>query len=88
MSVAPGHLNQVVETLIQHKELAFLAATTGPTNLVGLVFCRTPTELHEYLTQGLSALDSICMRETSPVQKTLKTSSPILHSSPGRMPKK
>jgi hypothetical protein len=68
--------------LIQHKELAFLAATTGPTNLVGLVFCRTPTELHEYLTHGLSALDSICMLETSPVQKTLKTSSPILHSSP------
>ncbi len=48
MSVAPAHLNQVVETLIQHKELAFLAASTGPTNVVGLVFCRTPTEVQEF----------------------------------------
>lgn len=83
MSVAPAHLDQVARTLIQHKELAFLASTTGPTNLVALVLCRTPTELHDYLAQGLSALDSIRMLETSPVQKTLKTCSPFLRNSIG-----
>lgn len=80
MSVAPSHLNQVANTLIQHKELAFLASTTGPTNLVALVLCRTPSELHEYLAHRLSALDSIRMLETSPVQRTLKTCSPFLQS--------
>ncbi|MFD4430891.1 Lrp/AsnC family transcriptional regulator [Nocardia sp. NPDC058497] len=82
MSVAPAHLNQVARTLIQHRELAFLASTTGPTNLVALVLCRTPTELHDYLAHGLSALDSIRMLETSPVQKTLKSCSPFLRGSP------
>lgn len=82
MSVAPAHLDQVARSLIQHRELAFLASTTGQTNLVALVLCRTPTELHDYLAHGLSALDSIRMLETSPVQKTLKACSPYLRDSP------
>jgi DNA-binding Lrp family transcriptional regulator len=82
MSVAPAHLNQVASTLIQHRELAFLASTTGPTNLVALVLCGSPSELHDYMAHSLSALDSISMLESSPVQRTLKTCSPYLHSSP------
>jgi DNA-binding Lrp family transcriptional regulator len=84
MSVAPAHLNQVASTLIQHRELAFLASTTGPTNLVALVLCKSPRELHDYLADRLSALDSIRILETSPVQRTLKTCSPFLQSSPTR----
>ncbi|MFD6218323.1 Lrp/AsnC family transcriptional regulator, partial [Nocardia salmonicida] len=82
MSVAPAHLDQVARILIQHRELAFLGATTGTTNLVALVLCRTPAELHEYLAHRLSALDSIHTLETSPVQKTLKTCSPFLLNIP------
>ena len=82
MSVAPAHLNQVASTLMQHRELAFLASTTGMTNLVALVLCRTPIELHDYLAHGLSALDPIRTLETSPVQKTLKACSPFLLLSP------
>ncbi|MEU6281762.1 AsnC family transcriptional regulator [Streptomyces sp. NPDC047028] len=85
MSVAPAYLNQVASTLVQHKELAFLASTTGPTNLVALVLCKSPSELHDYLANRLSALDSIRMLETSPVQRTLKTCSPFLHSRPKRV---
>ncbi|MGW0969770.1 Lrp/AsnC family transcriptional regulator [Streptomyces sp. NPDC002516] len=85
MSVAPAHLNQVANTLIQHRELAFLASTTGPTNLVALVLCKSPGELHDYLADRLSALDAIRMLETSPVQRTLKTCSPFLHSGPRRI---
>lgn len=84
MSVAPAHLDQVASALIQHRELAFLASTTGPTNLVALVLCRSPSELHDYLAHSLSALDSIRMLETSPVQRTLKACSPFLQSSPIR----
>jgi DNA-binding Lrp family transcriptional regulator len=82
MSVAPAHLNQVARTLTQHRELAFLASTTGSTNLVALVLCRTPTELHDYLAHGLGALDSIRTLETTPVQRTLKASSPFLRKQP------
>ncbi|MFD3461165.1 Lrp/AsnC family transcriptional regulator [Nocardia fluminea] len=82
MSVAPAHLDQVARSLIEQRELAFLASTTGQTNLVALVLCRTPTELHDYLAHGLSALDSIRVLETSPVQKTLKACSPYLRDSP------
>jgi len=78
ISVAPAHLNRVAAILITHWQIAFLAATTGPTNLVALVLCRTPAELHDYLANGLSALDAIRVLETSPVQETLKTCSPFL----------
>lgn len=81
ISVAPAHLNQVATTLITHSQIAFLAATTGPTNLVALVLCRTPSELHDYLANGLSTLDAIRVLETSPVQETIKTCSPLLRSS-------
>jgi DNA-binding Lrp family transcriptional regulator len=82
MSVAPAHLNQTARDLIQHRELAFLASITGSTNLVALVLCRTPTELHDYLAHGLGSLDSIRTLETSPVQRTLKMCSPFLRSNP------
>ncbi len=77
-SVVPSHLNDVARTLIQHRELAFVASTTGTTNLVALVLCRNPAELHDYLTRRLSALDAIRTLETSPVLKTLKACSPFL----------
>jgi DNA-binding Lrp family transcriptional regulator len=82
MSVAPAHLNQAATTLIQQRKLAFLASTTGSTNLVALILCGTPTELHDYLAHGLGALESIRTLETSPVQRTLKMSSPFLRNSP------
>lgn len=80
ISVTPAHLNQVATTLARHKPIASLASTTGPTNLVALVLCSTPRELHDYLAHELSGLDAIRMLETSPIQKTLKTCSPFLRS--------
>lgn len=81
-SVVPARLNDVARTMIQHKELAFVGATTGPTNLVALALCRNPAELHDYLTHRLSALDSIRTLETAPVLKTLKACSPFLPHQP------
>lgn len=78
MSVAPADLDQAANTLTQQPETAFLASTTGSTNLAGLVLCRTPAELHDYLTHGLGTLDCIRTLETSPVQATLKMCSPFL----------
>ncbi|TDD87123.1 Lrp/AsnC family transcriptional regulator [Actinomadura rubrisoli] len=83
-SVAPAHLDEVARTLAQHEELAFVAATTGPTNLVALILCRDPSALHHYLTHRLGALDAIRTLETAPVLKTLKASSPVPVAEPAR----
>ncbi|MFE1841523.1 Lrp/AsnC family transcriptional regulator [Streptomyces sviceus] len=78
MSVPPSRLERVVAELSGHDELAFLAATTGPTNLVAQALCRDPADLHRYLTRRLGALEEIRSLETSPVLRNLKAASPVL----------
>jgi len=78
LSVTPADLDRTAKIMSRQQETAFLASTTGSTNLVALVLCRTPTELHDYLTRELGSVDCIRSLETSPVQKTLKMCSPFL----------
>ncbi|MFE3033980.1 AsnC family transcriptional regulator [Streptomyces canus] len=78
MSVPPSRLERVAAELSGHDELAFLAATTGPTNLVAQALCRDPADLHRYLTRRLGALEEIRSLETSPVLRNLKAASPVL----------
>ena len=78
MSVSPAHLEHVATTLAGHDELAFVAATTGPTNLVAQALCRDPADLHHYLARRLGSLDAIHTLETSPVLQNLKAASPII----------
>jgi len=77
MSVAPAHLDEVGATLAGHEELAFVAATTGPTNLVANALCSGPADLHRYLTQRLGILETIRSLETAPVLRTVKAVGPI-----------
>lgn len=72
MTVAPAHLDEVATTLAGHDELAFVAHTTGPTNLVAHALCQDTTALYHYLTHGLGAVESIRALETAPVLRTLK----------------
>jgi DNA-binding Lrp family transcriptional regulator len=76
MSVAPAHLDHVATTLAGHQELAVVASTTGPTNLLANVLCPDPEALHRYLTTRL-ALDAITRIETAPVLRTLKAAAPV-----------
>ncbi|MEV0374537.1 AsnC family transcriptional regulator [Streptomyces sp. NPDC050636] len=78
MSVRPAHLEHVATTLAGHDELAFVAATTGPTNLVAQALCSDPADLHHYLTRRLGSLDAIQSLETSPVLRILKAASPVI----------
>ncbi|MCT9084782.1 Lrp/AsnC family transcriptional regulator [Streptomyces fulvoviolaceus] len=78
MSVPPARLEDVATALSGHDELAFVAATTGPTNLVAQALCRDPADLHRYLTRRLGTLDAIRTLETSPVLRNLKAASPAL----------
>jgi len=75
MSIAPAHLDHVATILAGHEELAVVAATTGPTNLLAQALCRDPEALHHYLTTRL-ALDAITHIETAPVLRTLKAIAP------------
>ncbi|MBR7831893.1 Lrp/AsnC family transcriptional regulator [Actinospica durhamensis] len=76
MSVAPAHLHSVATTLAEHEELAFVAATTGPRNLVANALCSDPADLHQYLAHRLGSLPAIHTMETAPVLQTLKASGP------------
>ncbi|GAA1677260.1 Lrp/AsnC family transcriptional regulator [Fodinicola feengrottensis] len=77
MAVTPAHLDEVAHTLAGHDELAFVAATTGRTNLVAQALCPDPGSLHYYLTHRLGALDAIHTLETAPVLRTVKAAGPL-----------
>ncbi len=78
LSVRPADLEEVGSALAGHDELAFVAATTGRTNLVAQALCRDPADLHRYLTRRLGSLRAIDALETSPVLSTLKAASPAV----------
>ncbi|MGH3999264.1 MAG: Lrp/AsnC family transcriptional regulator [Pseudonocardiaceae bacterium] len=76
MSVAPAHLDRVATALAGYEELAFVTATTGPTNLLAHALCPDPEALHHHLTRRL-AFDTITSIETAPVLRTLKSAAPL-----------
>lgn len=78
MSVPPAQLENVATTLAGHDELAYVAATTGPTNLVAQALCRDPADLHHYLARRLGSLDAVHRMESSPVLRSLKAGSPVV----------
>ncbi|MGZ0153238.1 Lrp/AsnC family transcriptional regulator [Kribbella sp. WER1] len=77
LSVPPAHLDAVGRALAEHEELAFVAATTGRTNLVTQAICTGPDALHEYLTGRLGAIEHITAIETAPVLRTVKAAAPF-----------
>lgn len=83
MAVAPAQLERIATTLAGHEELAFVGATTGPTNLVAQALCPDPASLHRYLTHRLGALDAIHTLETAPVLRTIKAAGPLVTYPPG-----
>ena len=72
LSVAPAHLEEAGAALAGHPEIAFAAATTGPTNLYASVVCANQQELYRYLTTRIASLPAITHIETAPVIKTVK----------------
>ncbi|NUR92158.1 MAG: Lrp/AsnC family transcriptional regulator [Nonomuraea sp.] len=72
LSVPPSQEVAVGEALAGHEEVAFAAATTGPTNLVASLVTRDVYALHEYVTQRLGALAGVSGLETAPITRTLK----------------
>ncbi|MFD8734231.1 AsnC family transcriptional regulator [Streptomyces sp. NPDC059618] len=76
MQVAPAHLDTVATALAGHDELAVVAATTGPTNLVAHALCGDAAALHHYLTRRV-AWDAVTRIETAPVLRTYKAATTL-----------
>ncbi|MGW7535412.1 Lrp/AsnC family transcriptional regulator [Amycolatopsis sp. NPDC054798] len=72
LSVAPAALEETGNALAAHPEVAYAAATTGPTNLYATVVCGSQHELYRYLTTSVAALPAVTHAETAPVIKTVK----------------
>jgi DNA-binding Lrp family transcriptional regulator len=72
LSVAPAHLQEAGTALAGHPEIAFAAATTGPSNLCASVVCTDQRALYRYLTTRVAALPAITQVETAPVIRTVK----------------
>ncbi|QKV90680.1 AsnC family transcriptional regulator [Streptomyces sp. NA02950] len=77
MAVAPAHLDHVARTLAGHHELAYVAAVTGPSNLVAEALCPDPAALHRYLIEEVGCLEAIRSLETAPVLRTVKAAGPL-----------
>ncbi|GIJ44294.1 AsnC family transcriptional regulator [Virgisporangium aliadipatigenens] len=78
LSVPPSRLVEVGETIATHPEVAFLAATTGRTNLTVAAICRDTRDMFRYLTERVGAIDAIQTVESAPVIRTIKRAGALL----------
>lgn len=72
LTVAPDHLAATATALAGHPEIAFAAATTGPTNLLAFAVCRDNDTLYEYLTTRIGTLPGLRHTETAPISSYTK----------------
>jgi DNA-binding Lrp family transcriptional regulator len=72
MSVAPANLRDVGQALASRPDFPFVAATTGPTNLVAALVCPDDRSLYEYLTGEMTTLEGLTHIETAPVMQFIK----------------
>jgi DNA-binding Lrp family transcriptional regulator len=78
LSVAPHGMVGAAETLAGHPEVPFVAATTGPNNIVASVVCKDVGALYEYLTTRVAAIPAIQHVETNPIVRTIKREGALL----------
>jgi DNA-binding Lrp family transcriptional regulator len=72
LSVEPARVDETGRAMAAHPEIPFVAATTGPTNLMASAVFRDTRHLYEYLTGELAALPGVSSVQTAPVIRTLK----------------
>ncbi|MER5280058.1 AsnC family transcriptional regulator [Streptomyces sp. NPDC002809] len=72
ITAAPRALHTVGEALATHPEVAYAAATTGPSNLVAVVITRDTGHLYRYLSERLGALEGVEHVESMPFLRRVK----------------
>ncbi|MEV1171945.1 AsnC family transcriptional regulator [Nonomuraea sp. NPDC049784] len=78
MSVPPAELDKTGQAMAGHPEVAFVGATTGPSNLFATVVCDDDAAFYRYLTESLGALPAIGHIETAPIIRTIKRFGSVL----------
>ncbi|MEU8124186.1 AsnC family transcriptional regulator [Spirillospora sp. NPDC049024] len=72
LTAEPSALRRTAEALAAHPEAAFVAATTGPTNLLVFAACRDVSALYDYLEAGIGALPGVRQVESAPILRSSK----------------
>ena len=72
LTVAPARLEATCAAIATHDETPFVAALSGPSNVVASVTCRDLDELYRYVTDKIGAIEGIAALEISPVLRRLK----------------
>lgn len=72
ITATPRALHAVGEALAGHPEVAYAAATTGPSNLVAVVITRDTGHLYRYLSERLGALEGVEHVESMPFLRRVK----------------
>jgi DNA-binding Lrp family transcriptional regulator len=72
LTVEPALMRPAAEAIAAHPEVAFAAATTGPTNLLVFAACRDMDSLYDFLERGIGNLPGIRQLESAPVIRNSK----------------
>jgi DNA-binding Lrp family transcriptional regulator len=75
LTVEPARLDETGRAMAAHSEAPFVAAVTGPCNLIAQVAVRDTQHLYEYVSGRLAMLPGLRAVETLPTIGTLKRAS-------------
>ncbi|UFS98578.1 Lrp/AsnC family transcriptional regulator [Nocardia huaxiensis] len=76
LAVTPARVAAVAAQLAEHRETAFVGATTGEHNLIAIVVCHDAPALFRYLNTTVAALDGIERVESAVITGIAKRSAP------------
>jgi DNA-binding Lrp family transcriptional regulator len=78
MTVAPARLDEVGRYVAALPETAYVAAVSGPANLMTSVVTRDTNGLYRYLTEKLGGLEGVERAEVAPVFRRVKQAGSIV----------
>ncbi|UIJ33447.1 Lrp/AsnC family transcriptional regulator [Allobranchiibius sp. GilTou73] len=72
LTVSPGRVVDVCETLAGHRPTGFVTATTGSANVMATVTCRSQDDLFTYVTEQVGALPGVLQLDLLPYLRRVK----------------
>ncbi|HEX5194010.1 MAG TPA: Lrp/AsnC family transcriptional regulator [Solirubrobacteraceae bacterium] len=78
MTVAPSRLDEVGHRIAALPETAYVAAVTGPANLIASVIARDTDGLYRYVTEQLGSLEGVERAEVAPVLRRVKQAGSVV----------
>ena len=81
MTVSPARLDDVGYRVASLPETAYVAAVTGPANLMASVIARDTDGLYRYVTEQLGALEGVERAEVAPVFRRVKQAGTLVSGS-------